>query len=181
MKIGYDSHAEYNFNISKEFITNYIRNLNIQIKQFDLDIKDKDLLTNPKEIITQTYIKKHISSLPSFMDEDSLLDNFNFDFGFIDKNAQKVSQIVNQYGISNGTLNKPDFNIYTENDSQIEIYIQLQKVVDSLNDLFDTNQNKFTIHLGQIANSFSGMIETNLSSLPHIQVNTHTLKTLYPN
>jgi hypothetical protein len=181
MIIGYDKISEYNFTNSKEFITNYIRNVKIQLKQFDLDVKEFDLLTNPKEIIAQSYIKKHLNSLPSFMDERQLLDNFNFDFTYIDSNIVKIQQIVNQYGIANGTIKQPDFNVHTENDLQIQMYIELKKVVDSLNDLFDNKDNRFTIHLGQIANSFSGIIETDLSNLPHLQINTHLLKTIYPN
>lgn len=180
-KIGYDKHSEYNFNQSKEFISKFIRNVQTQLKLYSLEVKENDLLTNPKEIITQTYKLKHIASLPSFMDESQLLDNFTFDYSYIDSNIVKVQQIVNQYGIENGTIKQPDFNVYAENEIQTQMYIELQKVVTALNDLFDSPDKRFTLHLGQIANSFSGIIETDLSNLPHLQINHHMLKSIYPN
>jgi hypothetical protein len=180
-KIGYDKHSEYNYNKSKEFISKFIRNVQTQLKLHSLEIKESDLLTSPKELIVTTYKKKHIASLPSFMDESQLLDNFNFDFSYIDSNISQVEQIVKQYGIENGTIKQPDFNVYADNDIQIQMYVELQKVVTALNDLFDNKDKRFTLHLGQIANSFSGVIETDLSNLPHIQINHHALKSIYPN
>jgi len=180
-KIGYDKHLEYNYTKSKEFISKFIRNVQTQLKLHSLEIDESDLLTSPKELIVTTYKLKHIASLPSFMDENQLLDNFNFDFSYIDSNINQVNQIVKQYGIENGTIKQPDFNVYAENDIQIQMYVELKKVVDSLNDLFDSKDKRFTLHLGQIANSFSGIIETDLSNLPHIQINTHVLKSIYSN
>jgi hypothetical protein len=180
-KIGYDKQLEYNYNQSKEFISKFIRNVKAQLNVYSLEIKENALLTSPKELIVQTYKLKHIASLPSFMDESQLLDNFNFDFSYIDSNISRVEQIVKQYGIENGTIKQPDFNVYAENDLQTQMYVELQKVVTALNDLFDNKDKRFTLHLGQIANSFSGVIETDLSNLPHLQINHHALKSIYPN
>lgn len=179
MIIGKDTRSEYDFNTAVEWVTNYLKNVRALIIDLDLTITDSQLLNNSTDAIKQAYIDKHIQTLPAYLTEQDLLQSLKVDFTYINNNSIKLHAIRQRWGIDKDGLKTKDFNIYADTIEQYNAYIKLNKICNDLNELYESEKGKFSLFLGQIANSFSGVIETNLSMLPHIQVNTSALKSIY--
>ena len=175
MIIGRDTATEQNFQSGLQFIEGYLKNCRVLIKDLGINVTDSQLIKTPLEAIKQAYLDKHKPTAPAYLADADLLATLKLDFSYIERNYMKVHAFNLQFD----SLVKPDFNIYAENDKQLQMYLKLKAICDLINNLWEDKDRNFGLYGGQIANSFSGLIQSDISNLPHIQPNVSTIKSAY--
>jgi hypothetical protein len=179
ISIGINKELQYQFIRANKVVTSYLKQVNAQLTEIGINVPVNELLTNPHKAIKQAYINQHKHELPSFMPESALLDNFHFDFTFIDsKFTIKNNEILsayNQFKCDEHGLIEPDFNYYATNENQLNLYNELKTICDSINSFYDSHKNEFTMFLGLIPKAFQNYIETDVSNLPILQVNAYRI------
>jgi hypothetical protein len=177
--IGTNKDLQNEFKRANKTITAYLQHVNKQLAKIGIKVPINELLTNPRKVIKQAYIDHHKHELPKFMNENALLDNFNFDFSYIDsKFTIKHNEILsayNQFKCDEHGLIEPDFNYYVTNENQLNLYNELKTICDSINSFYDSHKNEFTMFLGLIPKAFQNYIETDVSNLPILQVNAYRI------
>jgi hypothetical protein len=175
-QIGYRNDLEASFKYDNQFIQDYIKNVRETLKPYKLEekVNNLDLLLSPVASIRKTYYDMHIDSLPEFMDEKALMSNFTYNFDYIQRNLNRVSQITRKFKIDKeGNLVEPDYIVYAQNSEQEQLYNELTKVVDTLNQFYIKRGNEFTVQLGNVARSFGNFIHTDIARLPMLEINIH--------
>jgi hypothetical protein len=177
--IGSNRQLQSDFTRANKTITAYLQHVNKQLAEISIKVDTKELLTNPRKAIKQAYIDQHKDELPSFMSESSLLDNFHFDFSYIDsKFTIKHNEILsayNQFKCDDKGMIEPDFNYYVTNENQLNLYNELKAICDSINSFYDSHKNEFSLFLGMIPQGLQYFIETDISNLPNLQVNAYKI------
>jgi hypothetical protein len=177
--IGINKELQYQFTRANKVVTSYLKQVNTQLTEIGINVPVNELLTNPYKAIKQAYVNQYKHELPKFMNETSILDNFHFDFTYIDsKFTIKHNEILsayNQFKCDEHGLIKPDFNYYVTNEYQLNLYNELKTICDSINSFYDSHKHGFTMFLGLIPKAFQNYIETDVSNLPILQVNAYKI------
>jgi hypothetical protein len=177
--IGINKSLQNQFETINKRVTRYLKVVKEQLAEKDLQVLTSDLLSNPHKSIKQAYIVKHKHELPTFFSENVILDNFEFDFSFIDKNFNPKNYEINsafkQFGCNDNELIQPDFNYYVTSENQFNLYKECKEICNVLNAFYDNHKGEFTIWLGMIPNGLNNYIETNLSNSPYLQVNCYQI------
>jgi hypothetical protein len=177
--IGTNKQLQNEFKRANKTITAYLQNVNKQLAEIGIKVPINELLMNPRKAIKQAYVEQHKDELPSFMSESSLLDNFHFDFSFIDsKFTIKHNEILsayNRFKCDDKGLIEPDFNYYATNDYQLNLYNELKTICDSINSFYDSHKHGFTMFIGLIPKALQNFIETDISNVPYLKVNEYRI------
>jgi hypothetical protein len=177
--IGTNKDLQNQFTRSNKKITAYLQHVNKQLAEIGIKVPINQLLTKPKTAIKQAYVNEHKDELPKFMNESALLDNFNFDFSYIDsKFTIKHNEILsayNQFKCDEHGLIEPDFNYYVTNENQLKLYNELKTICDSINSFYDSHKNNFSLFLGMIPQGLQNFIETDISNAPYLKVNEYRI------
>jgi hypothetical protein len=175
--IGTNKQLQNEFKRANKTITAYLQHVNKQLAEIGIKVPINELLTKPKTAIKQAYIDQHKHELPKFMNENALLDNFNFDFSYIDsKFTIKHNEILsayNRFKCDEHGLIEPNYNYYAENENQLNLYNELKTICDSINSFYDSHKPGFTMFLGTIPKAFQNFIETDISNVPYLKVNEY--------
>jgi hypothetical protein len=179
VSIGTNKDLQNQFKRANKKITTYLQHVNKQLAEIGIKVDTKELLTNPRKAIKQAYVNQHKHELPKFMNESALLDNFNFDFTYIDsKFTIKHNEILsayNQFKCDDKGLIEPDFNYYVTNENQLKLYNELKTICNLINSLYDSHKHGFTIFLGLIPKALQNFIETDISNVPYLKVNEYRI------
>lgn len=176
--IGEKTELKRNFHFDSEYLEKYLQNVFHTLEPFKLekDISRFDLLMNPTQSIKKAWLKRHSDQLPEYITEKALMDSLSYNFNYIQKNIAKVQTILKNYKVDkDGYLIEPDYNIYAENSEQEELYNELSKVVDVLNNFYLRRGNEFSLSYGMVAQAFSFLLHTDISQLPLLQVNLNNI------
>jgi len=177
--IGINKDLQNEFKRANKVVTAYLQRVNKQLAEIGIKVPINELLTNPRKAIKQAYIDQHKDELPKFMNETALLDNFNFDFSYIDsKFTIKHNEILsayNQFKCDEHGLLEPDYNYYATNDYQLNLYNELKTICDSINSFYDSHKHGFTMFLGTIPKALQNFIETDISNVPYLKVNEYRI------
>ena len=177
--IGINKDLQNQFTRANKTITAYLQHVNKQLAGIGIKVPINQLLTKPKTAIKQAYVNEHKHELPKFMNENALLDNFNFDFSYIDsKFTIKHNEILsayNQFKCDEHGLIEPDFNYYVTNENQLNLYNELKTICDSINSFYDSHKHELSLFLGMIPQGLQYFIETDISNLPTLQVNAYKI------
>jgi hypothetical protein len=175
--IGTNKDLEYRFTRASKQVNNYLKQVSKQLTEYDLKISVSDLLSNPKKAIKNAYIAKHEKDLPKFLSVNAILDNFTFDFTYIDsifnKPNNEIYSAFKTFKCDEQGLIKPDFNYYATNENQLNLYNELKTICDSINSFYDSHKHGFTIFLGLIPKALQNFIETDISNVPYLKVNEY--------
>ena len=178
VQIGYRNDLEASFKYDNQFIQEYIKNVKETLKPYKLEekVNNLDLLLSPVASIRKAYYDMHIDSLPEFMNEKALMSNFTYNFDYIQRNLNRVSQITRKFEIDKeGNLIEPDYIVYAKNADQEKLFNELTNIVDTLNSFYINRGNEFTVLLGNVARSFGNFIHTDINRLPLLEVNIHEI------
>jgi len=177
--IGINKDLQNQFTRANKVVTSYLKQVNAQLTEIGINVPVNELLTNPHKAIKQAYVNQHKHELPKFMSESAILDNFHFDFTYIDsKFTIKHNEILsayNQFKCDEHGLIKPDFNYYVTNENQLKLYNELKTICDSINSFYDSHKNEFTMFLGMIPQGLQNFIETDISNVPYLKVNEYRI------
>ena len=177
--IGINKNLQNQFKRANKTITAYLQHVNIQLAEIGIIVPIKELLTIPHKAIKQAYIEQHKHELPKFMSELSILENFHFDWSYIDsKHTIKHNEILsayNQFKCDDKGLIEPDFNYYATNDYQLNLYNEITTICKDLNSFYDSHKHEFSLFIGMIPQGLQYLIETDISNLPNLQVNAYKI------
>lgn len=177
--IGTNNHLESRFERVNKLVTRYLKHVNNQLNEIGLKVATIDLLTNPRKAIKQAYLELHRESLPKFMNEQVILDSFEFDFSFIDKNINpknnEITTAAREFGTDDKGLITPDFSIYATNEEQLNLYNELKAICEALNSFYDGYKTQFTMFLGLVPQALQNYLETDISNLPYLKVNEYRI------
>lgn len=173
--IGTNKHLQTRFERVNKLVTRYLKNVNEQLAEIVLNVPIMELLTTPHRSIKQAYLELHRESLPKFMNEQVILDSFEFDFTYIDKHISpknsEITTAAREFGCDDKGLITPDFSIYVKNEEQLNLYNDMKSICDSLNSFYDTYKGQFTMFLGLIPQGLQYYLETDISNAPYLKVN----------
>jgi hypothetical protein len=177
--IGTNKDLEYRFTRASKQVNNYLKQVSKQLTEYDLKISVSDLLSNPKKAIKNAYIAKHEKDLPKFLSVNAILDNFTFDFTYIDsifnKPNNEIYSAFKTFKCDEQGLIKPDFNYYATNENQINLYYELLNICKALNEFQANYKGKIDVFLGMIPKQLSTFIETNISNAPELIPNAYRI------
>jgi hypothetical protein len=140
-------------------------------KQYDA------MLDNPLQYAKQTLDDKHrpqFNGLP--ISTDKLLEMLDIDLAPLENSIKEMN--VNEgkltFTVGGGVsivLNKEDFEVYTDNDAQLEQFNALQKFIDAARAIFDNGlPSHSTYHLERFSNNRIKMHNGDLRPCPyHLQ------------
>ena len=177
--IGVNRPLQNRFNTSNKRVKSYLKHVRMQLDDIGLKVAPIDLLTNPHRRIKQAYLELHRDSLPKFLNEQLILDSFEFDFSFVDKNINpknnEITSAAREFGCDDSGLITPDFSIYATNEDQLNLYNDLKSICDSINTFYDAYKGQFTMFLGLVPQALQNNLETDISNLPYLKVNEYRI------
>lgn len=177
--IGVNRPLQNRFNTSNKRVKSYLKHVRMQLDDIGLKVATIDLLTSPHRSIKQAYLELHRESLPKFLNEQLILDGFEFDFSFIDRHinpkSSEITTASREFGVNDNGLIEPDFNFYITNENQFNLYNQLKPLCDSLNSFYEENKGNFSVFLGMVPQSLNYYLESDISNLPLLKINEYRL------
>jgi hypothetical protein len=175
--IGLNKTLQSQFIRSNKVVSAYLKHVKGQLDEIGIKVPVNELLTIPHKAIKQAYVNQHKHELPKFMSESAILDNFHFDFTYINsKHTIKHNEILsayNQFKCDDKGLIEPDFNYYVSNENQLKLFNELSEICKVLNSFYDNHKHEFSLFIGTIPKALQNFIETDISNVPYLKVNEY--------